>query len=114
MKRCTLVLLVGLLFLLPALVRADGPNNGGERFYKPLKEEVALRTAPDSAADIVAYAEAHWILGASSDDNDGAEWHEIYQIDSGDGFWYVYRMYDHGDNVFVHTDDVQQVDDPRQ
>ena len=89
-----------LLFGASAAVQAAG-------IYEVPRNGVALRLKPDAGSKVVDRAKKGWKLHVCSGTEPG-EWAEICEIDSGDGAWYVYRMYGlPGENVFVRLADIE-------
>ncbi len=75
--------------------------------YEVPRAGVALRLKPDAGSKVVDRARKGWKLHACAGKEAG-EWVEICEIDSGDGAWYVYRMYGlPGENVFVRMADLE-------
>ncbi|MBO4312278.1 MAG: hypothetical protein J5828_04705, partial [Desulfovibrionaceae bacterium] len=60
--------------------------------YEVPRDGVALRLKPNDGAKVVDHARKGWKLHACAGKETG-DWVEICEIDSGDGPWYVYRMY---------------------
>ncbi len=79
--------------------------------YEAAYDGTALRAAPGTEAKVIDRARKGWKLHASGSDS-SSEWVEIYEIDSGEGPWYVYRMYGlPGENVFVRRSDLKTYPD---
>ena len=75
--------------------------------YEVPRNGVALRLKPDAGSKVVDRAKKGWKLHVCGGTEPG-EWAEICEIDSGDGAWYVYRMYGlPGENVFVRMADIE-------
>ena len=80
--------------------------------YEAAYDGVALRAKPDAHAKVIGRAKKGWKLHASGASDGG--WAEIFEIDSGDGPWYAYRMYGlPGENVFAAKSCLNEPGDPR-
>ena len=81
--------------------------------YEVPRDGVALLLKPSDGAKVVDHARKGWKLHACAGKEAG-DWVEICEIDSGDGPWYVYRMYGlPGENVFVRMADIESAPAPR-